>query len=926
MENKNQNETNEKSDDLLIKDLDNISEDELIESTEKKDSSIFTEEEIRSIAGFRNEDGKIKIDYVEDTGKTSENNNKNNNPGKGKILGKYNLGIKSMLGYFLAFFIVIGFCEVILRCQIAGGINRQNIFFMMFLPAEAMVLTAFSGFFKKNLINKIVFIIELAAVGFYYTSQVVYYKNFGSLWSVNMAGMGTDAMGNFGWAVTDALKASIGMIFIIFIPAILFIVFIFAKKDSCNKYNIAMHAVALVLTALLWVLGVTGLKIDGTDRHSAYFAYHNSLADTDTTSGRIGAMTTTVLESGSYFLGIKTSNSNEALSSVDVASLTMTPEPVTENQEVNTPDKTVAADVSANEVSDNDVLVAEAEEVVETVKYKYDEIDFDKLETLATDDDIKALCQYFKSKPVTESNEMTGFFKDYNLIYICAESFWSYACDEQVTPTLYKMAHNGIVLDNYYNSFKNTTTNGEYSFSTSLWPDVSRDASCGTAVGSFAQSVSKFMPFGMGKMFADAGYKTYGFHNYYGHYYRRSYSWPNLGYENLKFMGDGMRFSTNWPASDYELMEQSVDDYINEDKFITYYMTFSGHGPYTSANVMYNKNVRAVKELLGDREYTDNAIGYLAGELELDKAMEYLLDRLEKAGKADNTVIVIAGDHYPYYLTDQGRDSLVGYTPDENFEIYHSNCIIYNAGMDKPINTDTYCCNVDIMPTMYNLFDIPFDSRLLCGTDVFSDGPHKATLYNQSFITDMVKYNAETGEEEWLCDTSAYRDRDLANYLDAQIQYTEGTYAAATKLLAKNFYLFVWENSGLMTEDELTAENKRENGASQRANSELSHEKSQNTQLTWTEAAAQLGGTVDPNTGNIVNPTTGEVMVYAPQQQTNTTQQPAVDPNAGAEVQPQPQPEQQVQPEAQPEPQPEAQPEPQPEAQPEPQPEAQPEG
>ena len=50
-------------------------------------------------------------------------------------------------------------------------------------------------------------------------------------------------------------------------------------------------------------------------------------------------------------------------------------------------------------------------------------------------------------------------FEGYNLIYICGEGFWTYACDETVTPTLYKMSHNGIVLDNYYNSFLNTTTN-----------------------------------------------------------------------------------------------------------------------------------------------------------------------------------------------------------------------------------------------------------------------------------------------------------------------------------------------------------------------------------------------------------------------------------------------------------------------------------
>ena len=47
-------------------------------------------------------------------------------------------------------------------------------------------------------------------------------------------------------------------------------------------------------------------------------------------------------------------------------------------------------------------------------------------------------------------------------------------------------------------------------------------------------------------------------------------------------------------------------------------------------------------------------MGYLAGHLEFEKAMKYLLERLEEAGKLDKTLIVIVGDHTPYYLSDSG--------------------------------------------------------------------------------------------------------------------------------------------------------------------------------------------------------------------------------------------------------------------------------
>ena len=258
------------------------------------------------------------------------------------------------------------------------------------------------------------------------------------------------------------------------------------------------------------------------------------------------------------------------------------------------------------------------------------------------------------------------------------------------------------------------------------------------------------------------------------------------------------------------MMEQSIDYYINEDTFHAYYMTFSAHGPYTDANVIYNKNIDTVSELLSGSGFNDNAVGYFAGEYELDQAMEYLLERLEEAGKLENTVIVIAGDHYPYYLNQYGRKTIVGRTTDLFEDVYHSNCIIYCAGLEEPIVSDVYCCNVDIAPTILNLFNIPFDSRLMLGTDIFSDGTHKAMLYNQSFFTELVSYNAETGKATWTDEASQYSEGILEKYLDNLINTCATEYSVSTRIVQDNFFKFVWENSGLLTEEEVQAEEERE--------------------------------------------------------------------------------------------------------------------
>lgn len=694
----------------------------------------------------------------------------------------------NVLRYFVFIAVSLVYWELIMKTQL-GKFTASGLIFVFFIPAQALFLTTFAGI-GNRLSSKITLPVILAIPAFYYMAQMIYLRNFGSLFSVSMAGMGNDAVDNFGWAVTDSIVGAIWLLILILLPVILAIALPLIGIPKISSYSFLGHIIVISLAVVAWFSAVLFIRIFGNDRLSPYYLLTSSSAVTDTSAKKLGTLTTGIVEAGAYYFGIGNDGSAEFALEED--------EELDDIEDISS--VVVETDIDSEEV---------VEEIVKT-PWMNEAIDFNKIASDATDSNLKSLASYYATRKASTTNEYTGMFEGYNLIYICAESFWNYACNEEVTPTLYKMAHNGIVLNNYYNSFYNTTTNGEFAFCTSLWPDVSRNSKNGTDIGSFAQSSTKFMPQGLGDLFTAAGIPSYGFHNYFGKYYRRSLSWPNLGY-NCRFTGDrGMYFSSNWPASDYELMQQTVDDYINDDVFHAYYMTFSGHGPYTSKNVMYNKNIGAVTSITGEEKYNDMARGYLAGELELELAMEYLLKRLEEAGKLDNTVIVLTGDHYPYYLEKEARDSLVGYEMDEDFEIYHSTCMIYNAGMSEPINVDNYCCNIDIAPTICNLFNIPFDSRLMMGRDIFSSEAHnRATLYNMSFVDDYVKYNYETGEATWTAKGNTLDVEKKQKHIDNTLKSIENEYMAACRTIEENFYLNVYEMSGLLTADEVAKEKAR---------------------------------------------------------------------------------------------------------------------
>ena len=726
-----------------------------------------------------------------------ENKEEKDKTKKNKLLK----GLLAMAIYFAIFAVIITFCEVFLRIRISGRLHRMNLAFLAFVPAEAMFFTVFAGFFK-NIGNKITLPILILILNVYYCIQFVYYRIFGSLFSVSMMGMGGTAVGNFFWAMEGVLIASIAFLTIFLAPTLITIFVALIKKVKFIGYPIYFHGILLVLTVALWFGGAFGLRALGTDRQSAYYVLRNSSSDTDTTANHLGSLTTFIVEAGAYYLGIGNKEVDTNLVAVSSSDLDLVPDVTEENNNTEEPDPNAAG------------TDAKEEEEVKEVKV-YDpwvdpSFDFEALAENTNDQNLKNMYTYLAGKEPSMQNEYTGMFEGYNLIYICGEGFWTYACDETVTPTLYKMSHNGIVLDNYYNSFLNTTTNGEFAFATSLWPDVSRWAMSGTDVGSFPQSAGKFMPYGIGDFFVADGVETYAFHNYYGPYYRRYLSWPNIGFENCKFMGD-MKFTSHWPSSDYEMMEQSIPDYVENERFFAYYMTFSGHGPYSGSNYMANKNIKEVKEILGDKadDYTYEALCYLACNLELEKAMTYLLDELDKAGQLDKTVIVLTGDHYPYYLSEEGRKSLAGYDMTE-FEQYHSTCIIYNSAIEEPIHNEEYCCNVDIVPTILNLFNIPFDSRLLMGTDVFDpNSMHTAVLYNKSFLNEKVDYNSATKEVNWKIDTSSYCEEALDAYLNNYLTMNDTNYLASINFMKQNFYFSLWQDAGLLTDEEVAAEKKR---------------------------------------------------------------------------------------------------------------------
>lgn len=364
--------------------------------------------------------------------------------------------------------------------------------------------------------------------------------------------------------------------------------------------------------------------------------------------------------------------------------------------------------------------------------YEKNNLDLD-LSSNKLNKDIK---EYIDNNPGTSKNKYTGMFENKNLIFVVAESFSEIGIDKDRTPTLYKLTNNGFIFDNFYVPYYLSTIGGEAQSLTGLYPNYATLTKWKSGENSF--------PYGLATVFKDKGYNTYAYHAHNGYFQNRYKYLKSLGFDNFKACNMGLNINCNmWPESDIEMIKATTNDYINSDKpFMTYYMTVSGHLDYIKeGNSIVSKNWDLVKNL----DYSDKAKSYLATQIELDRAMESLLKELENKGILEDTVIVLLADHYPYGLSLEEINELSSYKRDELFEINHNSLVIYNSEM-KNVNISKTGMPIDVLPTIYNLFNIRYDSRLFAGSDLLSNSEGMVILDNLSWITDRGRYNSLNGK------------------------------------------------------------------------------------------------------------------------------------------------------------------------------------
>ena len=356
--------------------------------------------------------------------------------------------------------------------------------------------------------------------------------------------------------------------------------------------------------------------------------------------------------------------------------------------------------------------------------------------------DFEAVEKYFEEKASVQNKEntYTGLFKDKNLIVIMMEGIDTWMVNEKYTPTICYMMENGINFTNYHAPTFGTgpTFNSEFAFNTGFFNPISSVSAVDFNGNTY--------PFTAARLFEEAGYAVNSWHFNDPEFYNRNTMHEMFGFEKYNSFSDLYTTEPEVSADSNVLKNENIYEQMVKNKpFFNFIITYSAHVPYMSEDVKKNVAKKNHPELIdADMDVETNNILVLAADT--DDFFKQLLEKLEKDGIMEDTIIMAYTDHYTYMFSDQEKLKNE-YKKDEI--IYHVPAFIYSKDIESAKITKP-AMTIDLLPTLINLFDLSREGKYL-GNDIFApENTGFVCFEDNSWLDDKMYYtpSGENSEEE----------------------------------------------------------------------------------------------------------------------------------------------------------------------------------
>lgn len=329
-------------------------------------------------------------------------------------------------------------------------------------------------------------------------------------------------------------------------------------------------------------------------------------------------------------------------------------------------------------------------------------------------EDKAFLDKIYEAKDKKQNDRYTGIFKDKNVIFLQLEGMDNWLLTKETTPNLYNLMKDSINFKEHYSIYTGggSTFNSEFAVNTGFTTPVSYTENVYTLNTNTFDNT-------MAKLFKKEGYTVNAFHMNSSGFYSRGVNYKAWGYDNYF----GLMDIASYDTLDYELDRELIlnktfynNMFKQDGKFVDYIITYTPHTPFTTK--------KEVGQLVAEMKYGKDNIPDLSEEDtaklmvgETDYMVGLLIQALKDNNLYDNTVIVAYADHYLYTINDKSvldknkntLGNLINHTP---FFIWSSDI--------QPQKVTDVTMQMNILPTVLNLFGIDYNSNYYLGTNALA--------------------------------------------------------------------------------------------------------------------------------------------------------------------------------------------------------------
>ena len=349
--------------------------------------------------------------------------------------------------FFPALFVYL---ELVLHLYMKTGLRYLPIWLLYGLAAGGICTTLTLPFRRR--VNGVLTKVLAVVISLVYVVEMIAKKILQSYYPLSTLGTAADnRLTDYADVIVSTVISSIPIILVFFLPAILLFV-VGGRFMGYDRFDIRFAGVVLAGAVILHLLGlgVVHLPWGGDLTPRMLYKMDTNIDDQVEQLGlwnmlRLGVkhmIFPVKNDLDADFSGIGGLGSSSANSSGSGAS-------------------------SSGDISEPE---PEPGPVIDTSPNVMD-VDLAKLSAETSNKDVKWLADYFNSVTPTRKNEYTGMFEGYNVIQLVMEGFSGYVIDPELTPTLYKLTHEGFIFNNYYTALHFTSTsNGECQTLLGMYP------------------------------------------------------------------------------------------------------------------------------------------------------------------------------------------------------------------------------------------------------------------------------------------------------------------------------------------------------------------------------------------------------------------------------------------------------------------------